>query len=359
MIFLKIRMMRKNTYVIAEIGQNHNGSVETAKSIIELVALQNIPLRRFLDEPELVGFNAVKTTIRDLDYEMAPSEISKPYESVNSFGSTYASHRKHLELTYIEHSALYKHAKAFDLDFIVTLCAPKCLDVLNYFKPDKIKVASRDLSNIPLLRELAQTKIPIIISTGMADIQDIDLAVNEITKSHSDLSILHCNSIYPVEYNDINLLSIQYIRDHFNNTFEVGFSDHTTGILAAPLAVALGATIIEKHVTLSRHMKGSDQLGSLSDEGMYRMLRDIRQAENSIGHYQKDEKCISKAAKVKLERSLCAKDDLLKGRILTEDDFGVISPGSGCQYKDMHLLIGKKLKLDISKNELIFLDHVE
>ena len=177
------------TYIIGEIGQNHNGSVDIAKLITEFVSK---PIQEDLFGLELKRMNAVKLTKRDLAQELSASQMARPYLNENSFGSTYGEHREVLELNDEEHFEVYKHAKSLGLDFVETLCAPGCLSLLKLFTPDYLKVASRDLTNLPLLEVLAETKIPIIISTGMAGKKELDEAIETIGRYHEDISILHC-----------------------------------------------------------------------------------------------------------------------------------------------------------------------
>ena len=266
-------MISKNeTYIIGEIGQNHNGSVDVAKLIVELISR---PVREETFGIDLKPMNAVKMTKRDLNEELTTSQMNRIYDTPNSFGRTYGEHRAFLELDDQAHFEIYKYAKSLGLDFIETLCAKGCLSLLKLFTPDYLKVASRDLTNLPLLEIMAETKIPIILSTGMAGKQELDNALEIITRYHSDISILHCVSQYPTYPDNLNLKTISYLKKHYGQ-YSIGFSDHTIGISAATAAVAMGAEIIEKHVTIDRHMKGTDQLGSLGPDGVNRMIRDIR-----------------------------------------------------------------------------------
>lgn len=155
----------KSTYIIGEIGQNHNGSVDIAKLIVELIAR---PVKEDVFGLELKPMDAVKLTKRDLNEELTGSQMNRIYDSPNSFGRTYGEHRAFLELSDEEHFEVYNFAKLLGLDFVETLCAKGCLSLLKLFTPDKLKVASRDLTNLPLLEAMAETKIPIILSTGMA-----------------------------------------------------------------------------------------------------------------------------------------------------------------------------------------------
>lgn len=262
----------QGTYIIGEIGQNHNGSVDIAKLIIDLVTRE---IKEETFGMTLKGMDAVKLTKRDLNQELSDSQMRAPYNSPHSFGKTYGEHREVLELDDEEHFEVYKHAKTYNLDFVETLCAPGCLSIFKLFSPDRLKVASRDLTNIPLLEALAETKVPIIISTGMAGKPELDGALNAITKYHEKISILHCVSQYPTEPKNVNLRTITYLRKNYPK-YTIGYSDHTIGIATPVAAVAMGAKIIEKHITIDRKMKGTDQAGSLGPDGVYRMVRDLR-----------------------------------------------------------------------------------
>ena len=164
----------KETYIIGEIGQNHNGSVDIAKLIVELVSR---PVKEEVFGLTLKPMNAVKMTKRDLSEELTTSQMNRIYDTPNSFGRTYGEHRAFLELSDEEHYEVYKYAKSLGLDFVETLCAKGCLSLLKLFTPDYLKVASRDLTNLPLLEAMAETKIPIILSTGMAGNQQLDKAL--------------------------------------------------------------------------------------------------------------------------------------------------------------------------------------
>lgn len=195
----------KNTYIIGEIGQNHNGSVDLAKLIIELISR---PVHEDVFGMDFMPMNAVKMTKRDLSEELAVSQMNQIYDNPNSFGRTYGEHRAFLELDDQAHFEIYKYAKSLGLDFIETLCAKGCLSLLKLFTPDRLKVASRDLTNLPLLEALAETHIPIILSTGMAGQRELDNALDVITRYHSNIAILHCVSQYPTHPNNLNLRTI-------------------------------------------------------------------------------------------------------------------------------------------------------
>ncbi|MGX7668099.1 N-acetylneuraminate synthase family protein [Flavobacterium pedocola] len=338
------------TYIIGEIGQNHNGSVELAKVTIDLAS------REIKDEvfgTVLKGMDAVKLTKRDLNQELSKSQMDMIYNSPHSFGRTYGEHRQYLELSDEEHFEVYKHAKEKGLDFVETLCATGCLSMLKLFTPDKLKVASRDLTNLPLLEALAETKIPIIVSTGMAGKKELDDAIAVITKYHSDLAILHCVSQYPTEPKNVNLNTIKFLLENYKQ-FVIGYSDHTIGISTPVAAVAMGAKIIEKHITIDRRMKGTDQAGSLGPDGVHRMVRDIRILDQSMGEEAIFIVPETESAKIKLERSIATKRDMKAGEVITENDIHMLSPGDGFKWAEKDKVIGKVLQKDIAGNEVIY-----
>ncbi|WP_277113714.1 N-acetylneuraminate synthase family protein, partial [Bacteroides stercorirosoris] len=271
---------------------------------------------------------------------------------------TYGEHRAFLELTDEEHFEVYKHAKSLGLDFVETLCSKGCLSLLKLFTPDRLKVASRDLTNLPLLEVMAETRIPIILSTGMAGRKELDDALEVITRYHDDISILHCVSQYPTHPDNLNLKTIGYLKQHYGQ-YTIGFSDHTIGIAAPIVAVGMGAEMIEKHVTIDRRMKGTDQQGSLGPDGVNRMIRDIRIAERWLG---KEELYIDASvalAKVKLERSIATNKILHPGDVVTENDIHLLSPGDGFKWAERDKVVGHKVLKEIPRNEIIYSSLIE
>ena len=351
-------MFKKNkneTYIIAEIGQNHNGDINIAKKIID--QLDRYPY------DEITGnrfnkVNAIKLTKRDLSEELSKEGMERPYVGPNSFGSTYGKHREFLELSYEEHVELGKYIKSKGFDFIETLCSVKCLSLLDMVEVDKIKIASRDLTNIPLLKALSKRPEPIIISTGMADEHDLLNALNILDpKETKNISILHCLSQYPAEYTNLNLNTIKYLHKNYSDTYKIGYSDHSLGTHIPVAAVAMGATIIEKHVTLDTKMKGTDHPGSANIETFIKMVHDIRALEFSLGDYIIECNPSVISAKNKLERSLAFNKDLKKGHTIREEDLHMISPGDGYSWDEKIFFIGKKLKTNVEYNTLLDEKH--
>ncbi len=344
-------MKEKNkVYVIGEIGQNHNGSVDIAKTLIDLISM---PIKEQHFNLPLAGIDAVKLTKRDLKEELSLSQMRRPYDSPHSFGATYGEHREALELTNEEHFEVYKHATMRGLDMVETLCSLSTLSLLKLFTPTYLKVASRDLTNYPLLQAMAETKIPIILSLGMANEQILGEALDIITKQHNNISILHCVSQYPTHPDNLHMNVIKTLQQKYGQ-YTIGFSDHSIGISAPLVAAAMGAKVIEKHITIDRRMKGTDQMGSLGYEGLYRMMRDIRLFERYLGN---PEIVIEEAvmpAKHKLERSLASKEFLKKGTVITEDMLQMLSPGDGFKWSEREQVLGKALAQDLEAHEVIY-----
>ncbi len=347
--------MVKPTYIIGEIGQNHNGEVEIAKKLIDVVTE---PVIDYLFGQKLMPMNAIKMTRRDLNEELSASEMMRPYDNPNSFGKTYGEHRAFLELNDEQHFEVYQYAKSKGLEVVETLCAKGCLSMLRLFIPDRLKVASRDLTNLPLLEAMAETKIPMIFSTGMTGQKELDDALEVVTKYHENISILHCLSQYPSEYQNINLLTISFLKEHYPQ-YTIGYSDHSIGILMPAVAVGMGAEIIEKHITLDRNMKGTDHRGSLEPNGIWRMVRDIRNTEYAIGEYGMFVNDKVQATRVKLERSVATLRPIAAGEIISEKDLHMLSPGNGLKWADREQIVGKKALVDIPGNEVIYSGMIE
>lgn len=339
-----------STYIIGEIGQNHNGSIDIAKKLIDAVAE---PVEDKLFGEFLKPMDAVKFTRRDLAEELSVNEMQRPYTGPNSFGKTYGEHRAFLELNDEQHFDLYKYARQKGLEFVETLCAKGCLSMLRYFEPDRLKVASRDLTNLPLLEVMAETMIPMILSTGMGGKPELDRALEVITRYHSNVAILHCLSQYPSEYKNINLNTIPFLQKEYPE-YTIGYSDHSIGIVVPAAAVALGARIIEKHITLDRNMKGTDHKGSLGSDGIWRMVRDIRNIEKSMGEEGMFISDAVSSARTKLERSLATARAIGKGEVINETDLHMLSPGDGFKWNEREQVVGKTATEDIPEDEIIY-----
>ncbi len=318
-------------FVVAEIGQNHNGQVGMAKKLIDMAAN--------------AGCDAVKFQKREIKWELTAEAYHQPYDNPNSFGSTYGQHREYLELNEDQHKELREYALARGLIYFCTACDPPSVDLLERVGNPVYKIASRDITNIPLLRCVADTGKPVVLSTGMADMNDIREAIEALGGDTDSILITHCVSQYPTEIENVNLRAMETIRQEFG--CQVGLSDHTTGIITCVAAAVMGAPFIEKHVTLSRAMPGTDHAAALEEEGLRRMIRYIRLCEQAMGNGEKAFLPVVETAKRKLARSLTSADAIPAGTVVSESMLVLKSPGTGLAWKDRDRIIGKTARSDI------------
>jgi sialic acid synthase SpsE/spore coat polysaccharide biosynthesis protein SpsF (cytidylyltransferase family) len=321
-------------YIIAEIGQNHNGDVTTAKKLIDMAAR--------------CGANAVKFQKRDIPSELTKEAYDKLYDNPNSFGKTYGEHRIFLELDEKQHLELKEYALAVGITYFCTPCDVPSVELLERIGCPFYKVASRDLTNIPLLEKLGTLGKPIIISTGMADFDDIENALTALNAKPENVLIMQCTSEYPCKLENVNLNAMETLRKKYG--YLVGLSDHTSGVIISAAAAVLGAVVIEKHITLDRTMKGTDQPGSLEESGLKKLVEYIRATEQAMGDGEKIVNPATKAAKEKLARSITSKIKIPKGTILTEDMLILKSPGTGLKWVEKDVILGKTAIIDIESD---------
>ena len=250
-------------FVLAEIGINHNGDVQIAKKLIDVASL--------------AGCEAVKFQKRTIDVVYTPEELAKPRES--PFGETNGDLKRGLEFGQAEYEQIDEYCRNKPIEWTASCWDEASVDFIDQFDPPFYKIASASLTDDALLRHTRAKGKPIVLSTGMSTIDQIDHAVDVLGKE--DLILLHCCSAYPSQYADLNLRVIPMLRERYG--VPVGYSGHETGIASSVAAVVLGACIVERHVTLDRSMWGSDQAASLEPNGIMRVVRDIRLVETALG----------------------------------------------------------------------------
>ena len=250
-------------YVIAEIGINHNGSLETAKQLID-VAVES-------------GCDAVKFQKRTVDVVYTADELARPRE--NPFGPTNGDLKRALEFGHDAYREIDRYCRTKGIAWFASCWDEASVDFIEKFEPPCYKIASASLTDDALLRHHAAMRRPIILSTGMSTIEQIQHAAE--TLATDDLILLHCNSTYPAKLEELNLRALQTFQRMFE--VPVGYSGHEVGLPTTLAAVALGAAVVERHVTLDRAMWGSDQAASLEPAGLKRLVRDIRAIERALG----------------------------------------------------------------------------
>jgi N-acetylneuraminate synthase len=338
--------VRKNnsnkTLVIAEAGVNHNGDIKKAKQLIEIAASAGADFVKFqtFKAENLVTKNASKA-----DYQIANDPSSNDQFSM----------LKQLELSQEDHHELIQHANEHGIKFLSTGFDLESLDFLHSLNMQLFKIPSGEITNLPYLKKIASFKKPVIISTGMANIQEIQDAVAVLTDggvSKNQITILHCNTDYPTHPSDVNLKAMLTIQNQFNT--EVGYSDHTEGIEVSLAAVALGASVIEKHFTIDKSLPGPDHKASLNPEELHQLIHGIRVIEEAIsGTGQKIPSESELKNKNIARKGLYFNKNLPQGHTICESDFTVLRPFSGISPMELPHIIGKTLKQDVQEGDAI------
>jgi sialic acid synthase SpsE len=324
-------------YVIAEAGLNHNGSLDIAKKLIDVASI--------------AGVDAVKFQKRTVE-KLAIGEVLDA-EDVRfpEFGKTYREIRNHLEFDFDQYIELRKYTKQKNLDFMVTAFDIDAVDFLIKVDIDAFKLASHSLTNIELLTYLAEIKKPIILSTGMADIDEIDRAVSIFNRKNATLKLMHCVSAYPTPIDQCNLNMVDVLRKRY--ALPVGYSGHEMGFLPTMLAVARGAELIERHFTLDKTMVGFDHKISLEPDELIAMTRQIRALPSIIGDGQKKVSDAEWVTRRKYHVSAVSSNLISKGTVLTESMVTYRNPGTGIPAKLVPGLLGKTAKCDIPADSLL------
>lgn len=320
-------------YVIAEIGINHQGEVSIAK---ELIA-----------EAANAGANAVKFQKRSITRILTQEGLEMPYDNRNSFGKTYGEHKRALELSESDYKELFDFAGDKGVDFIASGWDEESIDFLDELDIPFFKMASADLTNIPLLVHTAKKSRPMVLSTGMANMEMVRFAVDAISPFNTQLAILQCTSTYPSVFEEINLNVLNTFRTEFPDAV-IGYSGHELGIAITEAAVALGAKIVERHFTLDRTMKGGDHAASLEPGGFGKMVRDIRHIETAMGIGLKKVQVSEHPVFKKLAKSVVSVVNIPAGTIISREMLTTKGPGTGISPARLDDLLGKTVIKDIS-----------
>ena len=330
-------------FVIAEIGHNHQGKVETAKKLI--------------DEASYYGADAVKLQKRNNKTLYTATMYNKPYDNENSFGLTYGEHREALEFGKEEYEELKTYAKRKGIEFFATAFDFDSVDFLEDIGVPAYKVASGDITNHPLLEYIASKGKPVIFSTGASDLKEVRDAYNIIKKYTDEICIMQCTAAYPADPQYIHLNVIQTYLKEFPEAI-VGYSGHDSGIVIPIVAYVLGARVVEKHFTLSRAMKGTDHKFSLEPQGLRRVVRDLNRIRDALGSYEK--KCLpfEFEAKEKMGKSIVLCRDLKKGEVLSEGAIISKSPGHGIPPSKISEILGKQILCDLPEEAVLDFEHL-
>lgn len=324
-----------HTFIIAEIGTNHDGNMEKAKEMIERAAETGV---------DAVKFQVYKT-------EEFITKDFPVFPRAKSLGYKYQFERfKALELDENKVDFLSEVAAGNGVQFLASVFDPDSVDIVEPFVPF-FKTASGDLINHKLLGYIASKAKPVLLSTGQADTEEVDRAVHLFPKG--SVALLHCVSAYPTPSDEVNLLSIRYLKSRYRD-IPVGYSDHTTGILACIGAVALGASIVEKHFTLDKSLKYGDHALSGEPEDFKKLVSQIRRIEKMLGSEKKECQKSEEVSKLQLRRVFSVNRDLRKNDILKNDALvPVISEKNGIRADRLDTIANRKIARDIKKGHIL------
>jgi len=334
-------------YVIAEAGVNHNGSEEMAFQLVE--------------EAVESGADAVKfQTFKAESLVQKGAEKAEYQKTTTGDGDQYEMLKK-LELSDEAHTRLADYCKTKGIEFLSTGFDEASIDMLLELGMQRLKVPSGELTNKPYIEFVAQKNRPIILSTGMADLDEVNEAITWVKACRDThgfsaplqeiLTILHCTSNYPAPLDSVNLRAMQTMADEFG--LPVGYSDHTAGILIAPVAVAMGATVIEKHFTLDKQLPGPDHQASLEPHELAQMIKDIRAVERSLGNGAKAPTEEELQVRQVVRRSIVLAKDVKKGDVITREHLTLLRPEGGIHPKYINDVIGKRFVRDLETDYLL------
>ncbi len=339
---IRSALMAARTYIIAEAGVNHNGSLETAKALVDAAAQ--------------AGADAVKFQTFKADKLVTPTAEKAGYQQKagDPHESQLAMLRK-LELSADAHDELIRHSVRGGIQFLTTAFDSDSADFVRSLSLPFVKVPSGEMTNFPYLRHIARFGCPVILSTGMATLGEVESALGIIVSqgiTRKNITILHCHTDYPTRFEDANLRAMQTMAAAFPGV-QVGFSDHTLGIEAAIAAVAMGACLIEKHFTLDRAFPGPDHAASLEPAELTAMVKAIRNVELALGHGRKEPTACELNIRQVARKSIVASRPIECGEIFSSANLCAKRPGTGISPMRWDELVGKLAKRAYAADELI------
>ena len=337
-------MMKDKVYIIAEVGPNHNGDLNLALKMI--------------DEIAKTGVDAIKFQMYNPLELYSADAIMAKYQKENVDTKDVLEMSRNHHLLPEEHLQLYHKCKELGVDYI---CTAFDMDSMLYLDENcdmaYYKIASGEIYSLDILEYMAQKKKPIIMSTGMIDFDAISDILNILNKKEKqDITILHCISNYPAKYEEVNLRNMSEIKNRFK--CQVGFSDHTIGNECAIAAVAMGATVIEKHVTLDKSLPGPDHKASIDIPELQNLVNSIRHIELAMGSYERLFTEAQKEVASVARKSIVARRDIAKGEIIRREDICFKRPGIGISPLDYQKVVGRKAVVDIVHNRVIKIEQI-
>ena len=336
--------MSQKVILIAEAGVNHNGSMDMAYQLIDAAVAAGADMVKFQTfcTEELVDIAAPKAAYQEANTDVAESQFEM---------------LKRLELDEAKHVLLMEYCAKKGIAFLSTPFDLPSIDLLYRLKVEQVKIPSGEVNNVPYLRHLAGKFSHYYLSTGMSDMTEIEFAVKTLNVPMEQLTILHCNTEYPTALSDVNLLAMRSIADKFKCA--VGYSDHTLGWEVAVAAIALGASVVEKHFTLDKQLPGPDHKASLEPHEMKLLVEKVRGIEVALGSA---DKFVSDAAMKNAQvakKSIMAKTDIAIGEVFSEANLCIRRPGTGLSPMHWDTIIGQQAKKNYSKGVIIDTNEIE
>jgi N,N'-diacetyllegionaminate synthase len=339
----KVIGQEEPVFVVAEAGVNHNGKFDLGK--------------RLVDVAKASGADAVKFQTFKLSRVVTKYAEKAEYQKRAGGGESQYEMLRKLELSFEDTERLFDYAKQKGIIFFSSAFDEESVDLLDHLGVCAFKVASGEITNFPLLRYIAKKRKPVILSTGMSTFEDVKRALDTLRENGTDeIVLLHCVTSYPARVKDVNLRTIETLRNRFR--LPVGFSDHTLSMAVPVAAVALGAVVIEKHFTVDRNLRGPDHKASLEPDQLKEMVAAIRDVEKAMGTGEK--KLTKDEEKIRnlVRRSVVARVDIPKGEIITESMLDTKRPGTGIDPRNMDLIIGRRAKRRIVRDEQIAFEQL-
>jgi sialic acid synthase len=331
-------------YVIAEIGHNHQGSIEQAK--------------RLFEEAKRCGANAVKLQKRQNRLLYTSEFFNRPYDNENSYGSTYGLHREALEFDRSQYQELKAYAAELGITFFAAAFDFESAEMLADLDIPAYKSASGDLTNTPLLRFIAEIGKPMIVSTGGGTLDDVRRAYETVAEVNPQIALLQCTAGYPAEWEELDLRVIETYRQRFPEAV-VGYSGHDNGIAMPVVAYVLGGRIVEKHFTLNRALKGTDHRFSLEPVGLRKLVRDLQRTRVALGDGTKTPYASESSAIEKMAKKIVAATTLPAGHVLRREDLALKSPGDGLPPYELENVIGRILRHPLGEDVALTFEHLE
>jgi len=327
--------------IIAEIGVNHNGNIEYAKKLIDIAANSGADIAKF----QIFKSDMVATSL---------AEKSNYQKNTTDPKQNQLEMIKKLELDKNSFRELEKYCHKRKIEFLATAFDQESFEYLKSTQSKRIKIPSGEINNIPFLKEVGKQKLPVLLSTGMASLGEIENAISVLESNGSkreNITVLHCTTEYPAPFTEVNLLAMKSIKNSFG--IKVGYSDHTEGVEVAIAAVAIGASVIEKHITLDKSMEGPDHASSIEEDELRFMIKSIRNIEKSMGDGIKKPTISEIKNRKNARRGIYALTNIKRGEVFDKDNIVLKRPENNTPPIYWDRIIGKEAPKDFSKDESI------